>query len=281
MILKKLFLIGLVCAFLAPTNVFAEKGNWRNPGRWSFTPYLGANVATSRDMVNALSTTVAGAVTFSDGSQIDGTITASIGEVSFSDTHDPPFLTGFDVGYFLSHDLEVFGGFQFVTAGGNAPKVLDITAAGNFTDSAGTVTAIALNETANAEFDDYNSWAIKAGVTKYFPMADFTPYVGGYAGFKHVDKIRFKLKFVTASVESGKIKFYDSTDTGFFGFHTGVNKNMTIGGALVSLGVRGRLDYTPELSNDNSDVDLVGAGKTNDAGGGVDFGLTAHLTIPF
>ena len=210
MILKKLFLIGLVCAFLAPTNVFAEKGNWRNPGRWSFTPYLGANVATSRDMVNALSTTFAGAVTFSDGSQIDGTITASIGEVSFSDTHDPPLLTGFDVGYFLSHDLEVFGGFQFVTAGGNAPKVLDITAAGNFTDSAGTVTAIALNETANAEFDDYNSWAIKAGVTKYFPMADFTPYVGGYAGFKHVDKIRFKLKFVTASVESGKIKFYDS-----------------------------------------------------------------------
>ena len=24
--LKKLFLIGLICAFLAPTNVFAEKG---------------------------------------------------------------------------------------------------------------------------------------------------------------------------------------------------------------------------------------------------------------
>ena len=56
---------------------------------------------------------------------------------------------------------------------------------------------------------------------------------------------------------------------------------MTIGGALVSLGVRGRLDYTPELSNDNSDLDLVSAGAVNDAGGGVDFGLTAHLSIPF
>ena len=275
MLLRKLFLVGLVCAFLAPTNVFAEKD------KWSFTPYLGANVATSRDMVNGLSATAAGAVTFSDGSQIDGTVTASVSELSFGDTHDTPLLTGFDIGYSIADDLEVFGGFQYVTAGGNSTKVLDISAAGNFTDSAGTQTAIALNETANVEFDDYNSWAIKAGATKYFPMADFIPYFGGYAGFKHVDKMQFKLKFITAAVETGKINFYKSTNTGFFGFHTGVNKNIAIGGTPVALGVRARLDYTPQLNNDNSDVDLVGAGDTNNAGGGVDFGLTAQLSIPF
>jgi hypothetical protein len=273
--LKKLFLIVLICAFMAPTNVFAEKS------KWSFTPYLGANVATSRDMVNALSGTVAGARTFSDGSQIDGTITASISELSFSDTHDTPLLTGLDIGYFIDDNLEVFGGFQYVGASGNSTKVLDITAAGNFTDAAGTATALALNETANVEFDDYSSWAIKAGATKYFPMADFTPYVGGYAGFKHVDEMKFKLKFITAAVQTGKIKFYNSTNTGFFGFHTGVNKKISMGGTPVSLGIRARLDYTPELNNDNSDVDLLGAGKTNDAGGGVDFGLTGQLSVPF
>ena len=95
MMFRKLFLVGLVCAFLAPTNVFAEKN------KWSFTPYLGANVATSRDMVNGLSATTAGAVTFSDSSQLDATVTASISELSFRDTHDVSILTGFDVGYFI------------------------------------------------------------------------------------------------------------------------------------------------------------------------------------
>ncbi len=272
--LKKLFLIVLVCAFLAPANAYAEKG------KWSFTPYVGANVATSRDMVESLSGTAAGAVTFSDGSQIDGTVTANINNVDFDDTHDAPILTGFDVGYFLNDDLEVFGGFQYVHAGGDSAKALTISAAGNFTDSAGTVTAIALNETADIQMDDYNSWAIKVGATKYFPMGDYTPYVGGYGGFKHVDNMKFKLKFNTANVTSGKIKFYDSTNTGFFGFHTGVNRGFTMGSTPLVVGVRARLDYTPELNNDNTDLDLVGAGKANDAGGGVDFGLTAQLSIP-
>ena len=47
------------------------------------------------------------------------------------------------------------------------------------------------------------------------------------------------------------------------------------------MGIRARLDYTPELDNDDSDIGLVGAGGTNDAGGGVDFRLTGQLSIPF
>jgi len=273
--LKKLFLVGLVCAFLAPSSAFAEKG------KWSFTPYAGAIATTSRDMVNSLSATTAGAATFSDGSQIDGKLTASVLGLDFNDTHSTPLLTGFDLGYFVNDDLEVFGGFQYVRAGGRSTKALDISAAGNFTDSAGTVTAIAATETANAKFENYKSWALKVGATKYFPMESFIPYVGGYAGFKHVDEMKFTLKFNTANVSSGKIKFYKATNNGFFGFHTGANKHLDAGGTPICIGVRARLDYTPELTNDNSDIDLVGAGSTNNAGGGVDFGLTAQLSIPF
>jgi hypothetical protein len=69
-------------------------------------------------------------------------------------------LAGFDVGYFISDDLEIFSGLHFVTASGNSTKVLTITGAGNFTSSGGTVTALALNETANVLFDDYDSWDI-------------------------------------------------------------------------------------------------------------------------
>ena len=273
--LRKLFLIGLVCAFLAPTNVFAEKG------KWSFTPYLGANVATSRDMVKGITGAGSVAVTFSDGSQLAAAVTATVDSLSLTDTHGTPILTGFDVGHFLSDTWEVFGGFEYVTAGADSTKVLTITAAGNFTSSGGTVTALTLNETANVKMDDYNSWAIKAGATKYFPMGDYTPYIGGYGGFKHVDNIKFTLNFITANVSTGKIKFYDSTNTGYFGFHTGVNRDFTMGGNVATLGLRARLDYTPELDNDDSDIGLVGAGSVNDAGGGVDFGLTAQLSIPF
>ena len=271
------FLLSLVFVFIfiTPTNVFAEKG------KWSFTPYAGANVASSRDMVEGMSGAGSAAITFSDGSQLAAAVTATINDLSFDDTHDTPVLAGFDVGYFISDDLEIFSGLHFVTANANSAKVLSITAAGNFTSSGGTVTAFAVGETANVRFDDYDSWDISVGATKYFSMADFTPYIGGYAGYKHIDEMKFKLSFVTTGVSTGSIKFYNESDVGFFGFHTGINKNFNMAGTPLTFGIRARLDYTPELDNDDSDVDLVGAGGTNDAGGGVDFGLTAQLSIPF
>ena len=271
------FLLSLVFVFIfiTPTNVFAEKG------KWSFTPYAGANVASSRDMVEGMSGAGSAAITFSDGSQLAAAVTATIDDLSFDDTHDTPVLAGFDVGYFISDDLEIFSGLHFVTANATSAKVLSITAAGNFTSSGGTVTAFAVGETANVRFDDYDSWDISVGATKYFSMADFTPYIGGYAGYKHIDEMKFKLSFVTTGVSTGSIKFYNESDVGFFGFHTGINKNFNMAGTPLTFGIRARLDYTPELDNDDSDVDLVGAGGTNDAGGGVDFGLTAQLSIPF
>ncbi len=189
--LRKLFLIGLVCAFLAPTNVFAEKG------KWSFTPYIGANAATSRDMVKSATLTTL-ATTFSDGSSITAGGVATVNSRSFDDTHNTPILTGFDVGYFLENDIEVFGGFEYVTAGGDSGNALTVTTGFTFTNAAGTATVIAVGDTADGEFDDYNSWALKIGATKYFPMGDYTPYVGGYGGFKHVDDMKVKLTLSTA-----------------------------------------------------------------------------------
>jgi hypothetical protein len=270
---RKLFLVGLVCAFMAPTNVFAEKG------KWSFTPYVGANVATSRDMVESSTLSLTAAATTSDFT-VSAAFAANVKELSFDDTHNTPLLTGFDVGHFIRDDLEIFGGFQYVTASGNSTKVADVSAAFNFTQN-GTTTAIGATDTVNAEFDDYDSWAIKVGATKYFPMASFTPYIGGYGGFKHIDEMKVKLTINTANV-SGKIKFYDSTNTGFFGFHTGANKSVMAGNMPINLGIRARLDYTPELNGDDADTGLLtGGAKTNEAGGGVDFGLTAQLSIPF
>ena len=274
--LKKLFLIVLICSFFSPTNVFAEKG------KWSFTPYAGANVASSRDMVEGISGAGSVAVTFSDGSQLAAAVTATIEGLSFDDTHDTAVLAGFDVGYFISDDLEIFSGLHFVTASGNSTKVLTITGAGNFTSSGGTVTALALNETANVLFDDYDSWDISVGVTKYFSMADFTPYIGGYAGYKHIDEMKLKLSFVTTGVSTGSIKFYDDTDTAFFGFHTGINKNFNMAGTPLTFGIRARLDYTPDLNDDDSSAGLItGGATTNDDGGGVDLGLTGQLSVPF
>ena len=271
------FLLSLVFVFIfiIPTNVFAEKG------KWSFTPYAGANVASSRDMVEGISGAGSVAVTFSDGSQLAAAVTATIDGLSFDDTHDIPVLAGFDVGYFISDDLEIFSGLHFVTAGGNSTKAIDITAGFNFVQG-GTTTAIAVTDTVNALFDDYNSWDISVGATKYFPMADFTPYIGGYAGYKHIDEMKLKLSFVTTGVSTGKIKFYNESDVAFFGFHTGINKNFNMAGTPLTFGIRARLDYTPDLSDDDSDAGLItGGSATNDAGGGVDFGLTGQLSIPF
>jgi hypothetical protein len=272
---KKLYLVGLVCCLLAPSSAFAEKG------KLSFTPYMGAIAATSRDMVDSASLSVSDAQTWSDGSQLSAKFRADVKSQSFQDTHDTPLLTGFDIGYFIKDDLEVFGGFQYVQAGGNTTKAGDITAAFTFTDSGGSSTSVGATDTVNGTFDDYKSWALKVGATKYFPMQTFTTYAGGYAGFKHVDSMNVKLTLVTADV-SGTIKFYDATNTGFFGFHTGANKEIDLGGTALIMGVRARLDYTPELNDNDSDTSLVTNGSgTNNAGGGVDFGLTAQLSIPF
>ena len=113
---KKLYLVGLVCCLLAPSSAFAEKG------KLSFTPYMGAIAATSRDMVDSASLSVSAAQTWSDGSQLSAKFRADVKSQSFQDTHDTPLLTGFDIGYFIKDDLEVFGGFQYVQAGGNTTK---------------------------------------------------------------------------------------------------------------------------------------------------------------
>ncbi len=265
----------ILIVFLFPTSSFAEKG------AWSFTPYGGAILATSRNIVESSALSLSGAITFSDGSQASASLAGDVKELSFDDTHDVPVLTGFDVGYFLSDDFEVFGGFQYIAADGKSTKAIDITAAFNFTDAAGTTTAIGATDTANVLFDDYDSWALKVGATKYFLMADFTPYIGGYAGYKHVDDMNAKLTLVNANA-SGNIKFYDETDTGYFGIHTGINKSLILGGIPLDFGVRARLDYTPELDSNNSDTSLItGGNETHDSDGGVDFGFSGQLSIPF
>ena len=274
MIMKKLFLFVLTFCFLAPTNVFADKG------KWSFTPYFGVNTATSREMLES-KTSTAGEQSFSGGSSFDGTLSISTRKLDFDDTHNARILTGFDIGYFLTKDLEVFGGYQSVTAGGNTVTAIDVAAAGTFTNSGGTATAIALGDTAEAEFDNYNSWAIKVGATKYFPLGDYIPYVGGYFGLKHVDKMDMTLTFSTVGAGGFKTNLYDSTNIGFFGFHTGVYRDFTTGGIPILVGVRTRLDYTPELIGNDTDTELIGLGVINDVGGGTDFGLTAHVLLTF
>jgi hypothetical protein len=272
MIFKKLFLFVLICTFMAPTNVFADKG------KWSFTPYLGVNAATSREMVES-KTSTAGAQTFSGGSSFDGTLSISTRKLDFDDTHNARILTGFEIGYFLTKDLEVFGGYQSVTAGGNKIVAVDIAAAGTFTNSGGTATAISLGDTADIEFDNYNSWSIKVGATKYLPLGDYIPYVGGYFGLKHVDKMDITLTFAGAG--NLKTNFYDSTNIGFFGLHTGVYRDFTAGSIPLLIGVRTRLDYTPELIGNDTDTELIGLGVSNDVGGGMDLGLTAHVLLTF
>ena len=269
------FLLSLVFVFIfiIPTNVFAEKG------KWSFTPYAGANVATSRDMIKSSVLSASAVIAISDFT-VSATFAGDVAELSFDDTHDTPVSAGFDVGYYISDDLEIFSGLHFVTAGGNSTKAIDITAGFNFVQG-GTTTAIAATDTVNALFDDYNSWDISVGATKYFPMADFTPYIGGYAGYKHIDEMKVKLTLVTAGVD-GTIKFYDDTDTAFFGFHTGINKNFNMAGTPLTFGIRARLDYTPDLNDDDSSAGLItGGATTNDDGGGVDLGLTGQLSVPF
>ena len=114
--LRKLFLIGLVGAFLAPTNVFAAKGDW------SFTPYGGATYIY-RDMVNFGSTistqNIAVTAPFSDGSRtLAGGVLSTAGDLKFEDTHSTPISAGFEAGYFISDTLEIFGGFEYAGCSG-------------------------------------------------------------------------------------------------------------------------------------------------------------------
>jgi hypothetical protein len=279
--LKKICLVGLLlCAFLAPTNVFAEKG------KWSFQPHLGANVTSSRDMMDATTGLTSQAdINFTDGSVLASETVVSLNDLDFEDTHNVALIAGFDIGYFITDSLEIIGGFQTVTADGTEVSALNVTTNGAFQcPTCGARTTLVVGDTATATFDDYNSWAIKIGATKYYPMGNFIPYIGGYGGFKHIDSMQMRLKFKVRSalnVESGNLNIYDETNTGFFGFHTGANKIIPWGTTPVSMGIRARLDWTPELDNDNSDLQKAGGGGANDTGSGVDLGLTVNMSIPF
>ena len=76
-----------VFIFLVPTNVFAEKG------KWSFTPYAGVNVATSRDMVASSVLSASGVIVVSDFT-MSATFAGTVAELSFDDTHGTSVLTG-------------------------------------------------------------------------------------------------------------------------------------------------------------------------------------------
>jgi hypothetical protein len=144
--LKKLFLLGLIFAFMVPTNVFAEKN------KWSFTPYLGANAATSRDIADLNSQTfTTTAFTFSDGTTVTagGVITTS-GDVGLNDSHSTPILTGFDVGYSVSDSLEVFGGFEYVTASSDTVTLASVTTGFTVTPSGGGAIAVVAGDSVKA-----------------------------------------------------------------------------------------------------------------------------------
>ena len=213
------------------------------------------------------------------GPNFAGGVLTTTGDISLNDSHNTPILTGFDLGYSISDTLDVFGGFEYVTAGANTVNILTVTTGFNVTEG-GTTTAVAIGDLVDAKADDYNSWAIKIGATKYFPMQMFTPYIGGYGGFKHIDEMDVTIKVNTAGVNDFKIKYLDSTNTGYFGFHTGANKEIDMGGTPATIGIRARLDYTPDF-NDDTDLGSGIGTDINDTGSGVDFGLTAQLSIPF
>ena len=109
--------------------------------------------------------------TLSDGTILGVGGSVDLKALSFNDTHDARLLTGFDVGYFVSETLELFGGFEYVTANGDTTQLgTVVNNTFTITDTTSTTTTIAINDTIDATFDDYNSWAIKLGVTKYFPI---------------------------------------------------------------------------------------------------------------
>lgn len=257
-------------------------GQWRGTytkGRFSLTPYAGAVVGSTKDMIETGTASASGAVTFSDGSQFSAAVAATVDEKSFNDMYDTPIVLGFDVGYMLSSETELFGGFRYKHAdSGGFQKVGDVTATFTFTDSGGTATSVSNGDTIHGELEDYDSFTMRAGANRYFAKGDFVPFVGGFIGWEHVSEIKAKAKLVTANIQSGFFKFYDTTDTLALGAHTGFNKGLGWQGAY--LGMRASADYSLSLNDDDADVGLVNLGSVNNGGDGVDFALSAFVRFP-
>jgi hypothetical protein len=283
--MKKFYLAPIAAALIiSSSQAHAELGEW------SFSPNVGAVVLSDRSIMSSgsVSATVSGTVTWSTGETLSG---VGAGEISvsakdFDDMYDTPMVLGINFENQFSEDLDLFGGFKYTEA--DAKGMQDVgsvsaSASITYTDAAGTSTTIAGSaaDTIQAQLDDYKSWSVFAGLRKYFNRnSDFEKFIGGYVGYESTDEIKAKARLVTANLSTEKFKFFDDSDELLFGLQAGFNKSMNLTKGSV-FGLTITADYHQDLSGNDTDLGLINLGAINNAGDGFDYGISAHMKVPF
>ena len=160
--LKKLFLIGLICAFIAPTNVFADGAQFEK-GDFYASVNVGVAILNDIDFGASLSSqgvtvSAAGAVTYDSGASISGTAGYIINKW---------VRTEFELGY-AEFDHDKAEGTLTATVGGTA-----VASVGGSINVKGEVKT--LSGQATALFTPFGSTAFAGG--------SLTPLFGGGIGF--------------------------------------------------------------------------------------------------
>jgi hypothetical protein len=197
-------------------------------GRWNVTFAGGASVPTGGSFHDGGFGSVLGLPT-------------SVDEKSYNDVYDAGFGWSAMVGYGVSRNVELFGGFAWTRA--EAQEL-----------SVGNVAGLDLR----AAFEDYTSYGLDGGVRVHFaPGATVNPYAAGVLGFRRIESIPATFSVPAAGVTLADTPFYDASTVMVLGADFGVLFSVS---DRVYLGVESGLRYHTGLSDIEG---LAGTGLEN------------------
>ncbi len=219
-------------------------------------PVVGFSLFNDMTVINSNLFSATGATAFPDGSQLSGTVSAAFEEVNFSDVYNPPVNLGLEATYEYQRDILLLGiiNYEHATSAGTT-NIGEITGAGTFTDSRGTVSNVIAGTTIEAEFDDYKNFSIGGGIRYFLSQTpNRRSFIGGTLLYSYIPDIDIKLAVLNGAGTTNGLKYFDDTHTAKIGLHTG--HELQIDHDLsISLGAS--VQYQPELKDDDSDIGVL------------------------
>jgi hypothetical protein len=178
--------------------------------------------------------------------------TLQIGSRSQSTVYGEAWGVGFELGYGLSDNSEVFGSLRYSTTGSGSTQV-----------GVANVPALSANLPINGNFGSWENWAVEAGYRQYFSQGTFRPYAAARAGLVFNSGIDATFTIPDAAITLSDVPFYKSSTL----FTAGVDLGAAVEvGTGISLFAETGIRYTTSPRGDDSALSTLGLASINNDG---------------
>ncbi len=179
---------------------------------------------------------------------------------SWDDVYGDLWSVAGEVGYGLDANAETFAAISYTKGSGDRLEV-----------GGANVPALATTLPLFGDFGDFEAWGLELGYRRWFDAdGPVRPYAAVRGMAQWVDSIEATFTIPAADIALNNVAFYDSGVVWGVGLDVGV---AWVVSPAVSVGLETGLQYTGDLSDDDSDIGGLGLGVINDTG--------SRLSLPF